>query len=63
MKCIYIGVSGIKKTVLEDDDYFILPNTPENFDVYRLFKEISILCKDKILPNAKLRKNCFSISN
>lgn len=35
-----------KKNVLEEQDFFTIENP--NFDVYRLFKEISIFCLDKL---------------
>lgn len=50
---LYIYYCYIKnKNVLDDEDFFVY-DEPKDFDSYRLFREISFLCKDKILLDNK----------
>lgn len=43
-----------RKIVLEEQDFFTVDNA--NFDIYRLFKEISIFCSDKLQSDVMFNK-------
>lgn len=43
-----------KKCILNDDEYFVPTGTAITFDIYRIFKEIPVICKDRLFKDLSI---------